>query len=173
MTTLGCDQSINATGLCVVTDGKPVAYMTITTSPGEFDGDRMMWIAQQVVLQVRAHNADLVVLEEPYIPKWLRGRELNRKAQEALVLRELGGRIEVEARLAGAEVKWLEPSTGFAALTGRGKGDKLVHVNMANALLRTYGLATLKDSEHHIADALGLALAGERRATAGVEEVPA
>ena len=163
---LGCDQALNATGLCLLVGDKPQTFLTLRTRATDDADRRMDNIAVQVAQQVTGHGVELLVLEEPYIPTWVRGRKLAAMAREALVLRELGGKIEVAARLAGAQVMWVSPPDGFKALTGSRRGAKAGHVRMAQAYLRSYGLV-LEDGEDHIADALGLALAGSSRARFG------
>jgi hypothetical protein len=102
----------------------------------------------------------VVALEKPQVPTWLTtGAELRRKARDTEWLWLLGWYIAREAGAAGAELAVVTAQEGFAALTGSVSGDKVAHVRLAN--LR-FGLK-LRAGEHHVADAIGVALAGEAR----------
>jgi len=162
MTTLGVDQSLKATGLCILRDGEPVEWLTLRSNPRDDLDRRIAGIAKQVGVQIVGCQADVVAIEEPYIATWERGAKGMAQAADAMDLSKLTQAIAIEAARAGAQVVMVAPSDGFRALTGSGKGDKAMHVKWAN--MRRGRLPKLKDGEDHCADAFGIALHGERAA---------
>ena len=165
MLTLGIDPALSATGLCLVRDGEPLEWLTLRTRAKDELDRRIAGLAKQVAAQLAGHRPEVVAIEEPYVATWERGSTGMAKAADAMDLARLVTALVVEATRAGALVVMIPPPEGFRALTGSPKGDKSCHVRMANA--RRGRLARLEESEHHLADAYGVALAGEARARFG------
>lgn len=162
MKILGVDPAVKSpTGLCLVEDGAPVDWLELRTNPKDDLDRRIAGLAKAVGVQIAGCGAEVVAIEQPYVPTWLRGKELAAKAKDAMDLGKLVTAITAEAGRLGAQVILVDPADGFRALTGSAKGDKRVHVVFAN--LRRGRMPKLKDNEHHIADSFGIALAGEAR----------
>lgn len=173
MIVLALDPGLKTTGLCVLDDGLPTYRESIHTRPqrgltkreqAEAREVRVRQIAEQVAHAINCHKPDLIGIEEPYHATWLRGKRANATAGDVRTLWQLVGEFREAAGRAGCEVVMVAPEDGFRALTGSPKGDKRTHVFFANQLLRRAGMGELKDSEDHVADAMGVGLAAEQRA---------
>lgn len=165
MLTLGIDPALTATGLCLVRDGEPLEWLTLRTNAKDDLDRRIAGLAKQVAAQLAGHRPEVCAIEEPYVATWERGAKGMGQAADAMNLARLATALAVEATKAGALVVMIPPQEGFRALTGSPKGDKAGHVRMANA--RRGRLARLEEGDHHLADAFGVALAGEARARHG------
>lgn len=170
---LALDPGLQTTGLVVLRDGLPVYRESISTRPqrgltkreqAEAREVRVRQIAEQVGHAINCHKPAIVGIEEPYHQSWARGAEANRKAADTRTLWQLVAAFREAAGRAGCEVVMVAPAEGFRALTGSTSGDKKRHVWFANQRLRQAGMGELKDSEDHVADALGVGLAAEQRA---------
>jgi len=103
-----------------------------------------------------------VVFETQFVNVRERGARGQARANAALGLAVLRGALESVAREGGAEVHHAPPQAGKRALAGVSDAGKDTMIRMARARL---GLNLLRKDEH-VADAAGLALAGQNAARA-------
>jgi Holliday junction resolvasome RuvABC endonuclease subunit len=109
------------------------------------DADERCWAIVAWIAKVLGTNrVECLAVEEPIVGP---------NARTALQLGRLGGMLEAVAKLAGAEVVRVHPSTAKAALAGGGAGKEEM---MAAARL----VASAVEGEHH-ADAVGVLFAAQ------------
>ena len=103
----------------------------------------------------------LVAIEEPYTPTWARGKELNRRAREALQLSKLVILLVAEAARRGLETVMVKPEDGFRALTGSPRNDKRLRRKMVKG---RFACAGPDPPNEHETSAVGVALRAQAEA---------
>lgn len=123
------------------------------------DGDSVARVAM-LVAAVREQFAgvDLIAIETQYMP---RGAGEGARAYSAAQVHGVAVAVGQAATEAGIEVRGVAPSQAKRALAGNGRAAKRA---MTEAARRWFGV----EASEHVADAIGVALAG-----AGVAGVPA
>lgn len=109
------------------------------------DADARCWeIAAWIAKTLETNDVSYLAIEEPVVGP---------NARTALQLARLGGMLEDRARIAGAEIVRVHPSTAKAALAG-GRASKEEMVTAAELVAGTV------EGEHH-ADAIGVLFAAQ------------